>query len=63
MTQGTKINLLTWAQAGKIIENDKIELVPICPGTWRALNLEGYWWNGKTAIEAISHYASSMVQS
>lgn len=51
-----------WSQGGPIIEREKVEIRPICPGTWRAINLVGYWWNGPTPLIAAMrcHVASKL---
>ena len=49
-----------WADGGPIIERENIELRPLCPGTWRAIDMMGYWWNGPTPlIAAMRCYVAS----
>lgn len=42
-----------WSQGGPIIEREKIEIIPLCPGTWRAVAMGGDWYNGRTPLEAV----------
>lgn len=41
-----------WSQGGPIIERENLELVPLCPGTWRAISMGRDWYNGRTPLEA-----------
>ena len=48
-----------WAQGGPIIEREEIDLVQICPGTWRAFNA-GRLFHGPTPlIAAMRCYVAS----
>jgi hypothetical protein len=41
-----------WAHGGPIIERENLELVPLCPGTWRAISMGRKWFDGRTPLEA-----------
>lgn len=41
-----------WSQGGPIIQRENLELVPLCPGTWRAISVGRDWYNGRTPLEA-----------
>jgi hypothetical protein len=41
-----------WEQGGPIIQRENLEIVPLCPGTWRALAMSRDWYNGRTPLEA-----------
>lgn len=49
-----------WAHGGPIIERENLEIVPLCPGTWRVISMGREWFNGPTPlIAAMRCYVAS----
>ena len=49
-----------WSDGGPIIEEKEIDIVKICPGTWRA-TMTGTWFNGTTPLIAAMRCFSASV--